>query len=98
MAAIAHVIVRHKELTGKSLVIEKLAHALGNTVKHAQLVNEVLGIGSLAVPLTAIALTEIGEIRIAVAGDIQKRPEGLLLILIEFGILLDALKRGIRPK
>jgi len=43
VTAIAHVIVRHEQLTGKSLEVKKAGDALGNIVEHAELIGEVLG-------------------------------------------------------
>ena len=94
VTAIAHVIVRHEQLTGKSLKVKKAGDALGNIVEHAKLIGEVLGEIILAVPSAAVTLAEIREIRIAVARDIQKRPEGLLLVIIEVSVLENALERG----
>jgi hypothetical protein len=93
VTAIAHVIVRHEQLTGKSLEVKKAGDALGNIVEHAKLIGEVLGELLLAVPSAAVTLAEIREIRIAVARDIQKRPEGLLLVIIEVSVLENALER-----
>ena len=42
VTAIAHVIVRHEQLTGKSLEVKKAGDALGNIVEHAKLIGEVL--------------------------------------------------------
>ena len=42
MTAIAHVIVRHEQLTGKSLEVKKAGDALGNIVEHAKLIGLVL--------------------------------------------------------
>ena len=92
VTAIAHVIVRHEQLTGKSLEVKKAGDALGNIVEHAKLIGEVLGELLLAVPSAAVTLAEIREIRIAVARDIQKRPEGLLLVIIEVSVLENALE------
>ena len=52
----------------------------------------MLGELLLAVPAAAVTLAEIREIRIAVARDIQKRPEGLLLVIIEVSVLENALE------
>ena len=95
MTAIAHVIVRHEQLAGKSLEVKKAGDALGNIVEHAKLIGEVLGKLFLAVPSAAVTLAEIRQIRIAVARDIQKRPEGLLLVIIEVSVLENALERGL---
>ena len=90
VTAIAHVIVRHEQLTGKSLKVKKAGDALGNIVEHAKLIGKVLGELFLAVPSAAVTLAEIRQIRIAVTGDIQKRPEGLLLVIIEVSVLENA--------
>ena len=37
VTAISHVIVRHEQLTGKSLEVKKAGDALGNIVEHAKL-------------------------------------------------------------
>ena len=37
VTAIAHVIVRHEQLTGEGLEVKKAGDALGNIVKHAKL-------------------------------------------------------------
>ena len=92
VTAIAHVIVRHEQLTGKGLEVKKAGDALGNIVKHAKLIGKVLGKLFLAVPVAAVTLAEIREIRIAVTRDIQKRPEGLLLVIIEVSVLENALE------
>ena len=42
VTAIAHVIVRHEQLTGKSLEVKKAGDALGDIVEHAKLIGEVL--------------------------------------------------------
>ena len=54
MTAIAHVIVRHEQLTGEGLEVKKAGDALGNIVEHAKLIGEVLGKLLLAVPLAAV--------------------------------------------
>ena len=75
--------------------VKKAGDALGNIVEHAKLIGEVLGELLLAVPSAAVTLAEIREIRIAVARDIQKRPEGLLLVIIEVSVLENALECGL---
>ena len=72
--------------------VKKSGDAFGNIVEHAKLIGEVLGELLLAVPSAAVTLAEIRQIRIAVARDIQKRPEGLLLVIIEVSVLENALE------